>query len=106
MAQKRTSDAVAIVPEAKRTRNELIPLNNKDKALMELVSEHNLNFGLFVFIDLCMFFIIQGISRTSNLFAAIMQLEGHQGEIFTCEFHPDGDLLVSTGFDRQICKKP
>lgn len=42
MAHKRTSDAVAIVPEAKRTRNELIPLNNKDKALMELVCVHNL----------------------------------------------------------------
>lgn len=51
MAHKRTSDAVAIVPEAKRTRNELIPLNNKDKALMELVCVHNLThteFGLFI----------------------------------------------------------
>lgn len=33
-----------------------------------------------------------------------MQLEGHQGEVFTCEFHPEGELLVSAGFDRQICK--
>lgn len=34
-----------------------------------------------------------------------MHLEGHQGEVFTCEFHPDGQLLVSTGFDRQIRKR-
>lgn len=46
MAHKRTSDAVAVVPEAKRSRNELIPLNNKDKALMELVCSHNLTIVL------------------------------------------------------------
>lgn len=33
-----------------------------------------------------------------------MLLEGHEGEIFTTEFHPDGDILVSSGFDRQICQ--
>jgi len=33
-----------------------------------------------------------------------MQLEGHEGEIFTAEFHPEGELLLSSGFDRQICK--
>lgn len=31
-----------------------------------------------------------------------MLLEGHQSEIFACEFHPDGDYLMSAGFDRQI----
>jgi Prp8 binding protein len=31
-----------------------------------------------------------------------MVLEGHQGDIFSCEFHPEGEYLVSTGFDRQI----
>lgn len=79
MAQKRTSSALVVAPEAKRTRNELVGYTNKDKALMEA-----------------------GISRTSSLLAPIMLLEGHQGEIFTCEFHPDGELLVSSGFDRQI----
>lgn len=48
MAFKRPTDAVALVPEAKRTRNELMPLSNKDKALLEIVrivfccSFHNL----------------------------------------------------------------
>lgn len=46
----------------------------------------------------------QGVQRTSSLMAPIMLLEGHQGEIFSCEFHPEGQHLVSTGFDRQICK--
>lgn len=32
-----------------------------------------------------------------------MLLEGHQGEIFTCEFHPEGEHLMSAGFERQIC---
>lgn len=31
-----------------------------------------------------------------------MQLEGHQGEVFSVEFHPDGQYLASSGFDRQI----
>ena len=33
-----------------------------------------------------------------------MLLEGHQGEIFTAKFHPEGKHLASAGFDRQICK--
>lgn len=33
-----------------------------------------------------------------------MLLEGHGGDIFSIEFHPDGQYLASTGFDRQICK--
>lgn len=78
MAQKRSSSLV-LAPESKKSRNELIGYTNRDKALIEA-----------------------GVQRTSNLFAPIMLLEGHQGEIFTCEFHPEGELLVSSGFDRQI----
>lgn len=38
MAYKRPStDVVAVVPDAKRGRNELMPLTIKDKALMEIV---------------------------------------------------------------------
>lgn len=33
-----------------------------------------------------------------------MLLRGHQGDIFSIEFHPEGQYLASTGFDRQICK--
>lgn len=36
--------------------------------------------------------------------APIMMLEGHPGEIYTAEFHPEGRHLASAGFDRQICK--
>lgn len=31
-----------------------------------------------------------------------MLLEGHQGEVYATEFHPEGDYLLSAGFDRQI----
>lgn len=48
--------------------------------------------------------ILQGPARTSSLMAPIMLLQGHPGEIFSLKFHPDGQFLVSSGFDRQICK--
>lgn len=31
-----------------------------------------------------------------------MQLSGHQGEVFSCKFHPDGETLASAGYDRQL----
>lgn len=37
MAQKRSSEALAIWSEPKRVRNELQPVTNKDKELMEVV---------------------------------------------------------------------
>lgn len=40
--------------------------------------------------------------RTSNLLSPIMLLSGHQGEIFCSKFHPNGALIASSGFDRQI----
>ncbi|CAH0385176.1 unnamed protein product [Bemisia tabaci] len=43
-----------------------------------------------------------GVQRTSNLPSPIMALEGHGGEIFCVKFHPDGQFLASSGFDRQI----
>lgn len=33
-----------------------------------------------------------------------MLLEGHEGDIFSVDFHPEGQYLASSGFDRQICK--
>lgn len=79
-AQKRPADtALVAVPQlAKRTRNDEIQ-NYKDKQLAE-----------------------QGIQRTSNLFAPIMKLEGHESDIFTCEFHPDGEYL---GKFKVFCEK-
>ena len=37
--------------------------------------------------------------------APIMLLSGHSGEIYTAKFHPEGNVLASAGFDRQICKR-
>lgn len=71
--QKRPADSqalVAVPQSAKRSRNDELVLSNKDKQLIE-----------------------KGVRRTSNLFAPIMKLEGHESEIFTCEFHPEGDYL-------------
>ena len=31
-----------------------------------------------------------------------MLLMGHEGDIFSTKFHPDGEILVSAGFDRSI----
>jgi len=44
----------------------------------------------------------EGPKRTSSLMAPIVVLEGHQGDIFGAKFHPEGQYLASTGFDRQI----
>ena len=33
-----------------------------------------------------------------------MLLEGHQGDIFSVKFHPEGQYLASSGFDRLICE--
>lgn len=33
-----------------------------------------------------------------------MLLEGHEGDVFSVDFHPEGQYLASSGFDRQICK--
>ena len=49
-------------------------------------------------------FHLQGPSRTSNMDAAIMLLTGHEGEIYSAKFHPEGSFLASGGFDRNICK--
>ncbi|XP_055327643.1 U5 small nuclear ribonucleoprotein 40 kDa protein-like [Paramacrobiotus metropolitanus] len=83
MAQvaKRMGESDAMVPLAKRARNELVP------------STGGAGGGELV---------LSGIPRTSTLEAPIMLLAGHGGEIFTAKFHPDGSALASAGFDRQI----
>lgn len=70
-AQKRPADtALVAVPQvAKRTKNDELQ-SYKDKQLLEI-----------------------GVNRVSNLFSPIMKLEGHESDIFSCEFHPDGEYL-------------
>lgn len=73
-AQKRPADTalVAIPQVAKRTKNDELQ-SYKDKQLLEI-----------------------GVNRVSNLFSPIMKLEGHESDIFSCEFHPDGEYLGKT----------
>jgi Prp8 binding protein len=35
--------------------------------------------------------------------APIMLLSGHEGEVYTAKFHPEGNFLASAGFERNIC---
>lgn len=42
MAQKRTSDALVAIPDFKRSRNELVAVTNRDKALLEAVRNSHL----------------------------------------------------------------
>lgn len=73
MSQKRAADSSALVTipqSAKRSRNDELVLSHKDKQLIE-----------------------KGVKRTTNLFAPIMKLEGHDSDIFACEFHPEGEYL-------------
>ena len=72
------SDSTALMI-AKRSRNEIVASQAQNGALTQ-----------------------SGTARTSNMDAPIMLLSGHEGEIYTSKFHPDGDFLASAGFDRQI----
>ncbi|XP_061719038.1 U5 small nuclear ribonucleoprotein 40 kDa protein [Cydia pomonella] len=76
--EKRKADDYSVVP-SKKTRHEISVVGTREKAV-----------------------VTSSVPRTSNLYAPIMLLEGHQGEIFTARFHPEGKHLASAGFDRQI----
>lgn len=78
MEIKRKGEEYSVVP-AKKTRHEISVVGTREKAV-----------------------VTSSVPRTSNLYAPIMLLEGHQGEVFTAKFHPEGKHLASAGFDRQI----
>eukprot|EP00123_Amoebidium_parasiticum_P007143 comp17909_c0_seq1/m.18170 comp17909_c0_seq1/g.18170 ORF comp17909_c0_seq1/g.18170 comp17909_c0_seq1/m.18170 type:complete len:359 (-) comp17909_c0_seq1:81-1157(-) len=46
--------------------------------------------------------VAAGPARTSNLAAPIMMLTGHEGEVNSAKFSPDGQLIASGSFDRKI----
>ncbi|EFA09115.1 U5 small nuclear ribonucleoprotein 40 kDa protein [Tribolium castaneum] len=76
--KRRAEDSSSLVPVSKKSKNE-VATSNKNKSVLQAAP-----------------------ARTSNLFAPIMLLEGHEGEIFTVEFHPEGQYVASSGFDRRI----
>ena len=76
-----TADSTALV-SVKKARNEVVLKDPKEGQLMEAA----------------------GPPRTSNMEAPIMLLSGHSGEIYASKFHPEGNILASGGFDRQICE--
>ncbi|XP_037961041.1 U5 small nuclear ribonucleoprotein 40 kDa protein [Teleopsis dalmanni] len=79
MGTKRPGNSIVLMQEHKRPKNELVLSNSRSKALVESRGK-----------------------RTSELFAPIVLLEGHNGEIYTTEFDSEGQLLLSSGHDRQI----
>ncbi|XP_011340428.1 U5 small nuclear ribonucleoprotein 40 kDa protein isoform X2 [Ooceraea biroi] len=76
--KRKGDDILALVPASKRTKTEVV-FSSREKAVVQ-----------------------SDPPRTSSLMSMIMLLEGHQGDIFSLEFHPEGQYLASTGFDRQI----
>jgi len=99
--KRKGDDILALVPASKRTKNEVV-FSSREKAVVQSVS---------ITLSMCLLEddvcacnkILKGPPRTSSLMSMIMLLEGHQGDIFSIEFHPEGQYLASTGFDRQIC---
>ncbi|KAI8065511.1 WD40-repeat-containing domain protein [Gongronella butleri] len=73
----------------KRARGEDANGQGNDSALIQLSSERSGTSNAI-------------IKRTSGLEAPVMQLTGHEGEIYTCEFDPSGQHIASGGFDRKI----
>merc|ERR1712188_325200 len=43
-----------------------------------------------------------GVKRTSSLSAPILSLQGHKGEVYATRFNPEGTLLASSSFDKDI----
>jgi len=69
---------MVLVPQ-KKQRNEIMIANNSAMRVVE-----------------------SNIPRTSNMEAAIMMMSGHEGEVYCGKFHPAGNILASSGYDRQI----
>lgn len=97
---KRKADDSALVPVNKKQKNE-VAVKNTNSQVLQAVS---VNFFVLHSISKVLY-SFKAPARTSNLFAPIMLLEGHEGEIFTVDFHPEGRYLASSGFDRKICKR-
>nr|WJH19489.1 U5 small nuclear ribonucleoprotein 40 kDa protein (U5-40K) [Euglena gracilis] len=44
----------------------------------------------------------RGMERTSELMAPNVLLTGHEGEVFTAKFSPDGNSIASAGYDKRL----
>ncbi|XP_063951184.1 U5 small nuclear ribonucleoprotein 40 kDa protein-like [Lytechinus pictus] len=79
MDHKRKAEEGALVAVKRSKHHELVAASNQQNALMQA-----------------------GPPRLSSMTAAIMLLTGHEGEIFSARFHPNGQTLASGSFDRSI----
>ncbi|ROT72747.1 putative U5 small nuclear ribonucleoprotein 40 kDa protein [Penaeus vannamei] len=79
MEGKRKGDYMAVAVPTKKSRHELVAHSGEKGTVIQ-----------------------SGPPRTSGLMAPIMQLSGHQGDILCGKFHPEGEVLVTAGMDRQI----
>lgn len=96
--RKNVGDDLTISLYQKKIRNDVVLISSREKAVVRSVR------NLTSKNKLIKNFTFQDVPRTSGLLAPIMAMEGHQGEIFTVEFQPDGQYLASSGYDRLICK--
>ena len=60
-------------------------------------------FDFFDFTFNILIYILIKAKRTSHLHAPVMLLTGHEGEVFTAKFSPDGNFIASAGFEQTIC---
>jgi Prp8 binding protein len=79
-----SEDSQAIVVSTKKLKN------NEEKAITKAPDAKAENA------------IVPKEKRTSNLHAPIMLLTGHQAEVYSVKFSPDGQSLASASFDKQV----
>eukprot|EP00899_Mesostigma_viride_P010093 jgi/Mesvir1/19085/Mv12838-RA.1 len=80
--EKRPGDEdMQIVAKRQKTDGEIVPADNKNQQIV--VNK-------------------EGIRRTSSLLAPVMLLTGHQGEIYTMAFNPEGTCIASGSHDKMI----
>eukprot|EP00048_Salpingoeca_helianthica_P007401 m.109942 g.109942 ORF g.109942 m.109942 type:complete len:348 (-) comp14323_c0_seq4:24-1067(-) len=79
MAEKRQQDLPLVPAKRGRTDTEIVAADPRSKAL-----------------------VVGGPPRSSSLLAPVMMLSGHEGEIFTAKFSPNGSVIASAGQDRKI----
>lgn len=81
--QKLTENTSAIVQYAEGDQNRVVKYGPSGQEIIEYQDE-------------------SGVKRTSTLPAPTMQLRGHQAQVYTARFSPDGRTIASAGHDKDI----